>query len=276
MPSNHVSTLSWSTGQDIIYTVTYAQIITPKHVLLPWVIKTLTGNVELIRTVNRLGHGCSYVRLEEIDTGVCIEKLNAADDRAQALPHGMHLLIPTVLAYDNTDALEETLSGAGTPHRVNGIIVQPEVSSCAPSRISVNHKKDKQHTMKANLEPLPIYISTKRNSPPPLVAPNSSVLFEDAMSRCHQRNLLWILVRLHDSSHQTMSSWTGFNIQTRDATTVSVDKVGYLPTINAPATEISTANEILSRALSIQESLSLQHVAVVAYQALYAMRTEVV
>ena len=31
---------------------------------------------------------------------------------------------PTGVIYDNIDRLEETLSGAGTSHRVNGIAVQ--------------------------------------------------------------------------------------------------------------------------------------------------------
>ena len=37
--------------------------------------------------------------------------------------------IPTTLAFDNIDRLEETLTGAGTSHRVNGIIIQPEVQT---------------------------------------------------------------------------------------------------------------------------------------------------
>ena len=97
------------------------------------------------------------------------------------------------------------------------------------------------------------------------------------MRSSSQCNLLWILVRLHESSHQTISSWTGFNILTRDQVRVSADKVGYLPTINAPATESSTAQaqEILCNVLSMQESLSLEKVAIVADQALYAKLTEV-
>jgi hypothetical protein len=275
VPSDRISRLSWSIGQDIMYAVTNAQVITPKHVLLPWVIKTLTGNVELIRILNRLGHGCSYTRLEEIDTALCIEKFGNVDEGAPTLPQGTHPLIPTVLAYDNIDALEETLSGAGTSHRVNGIIVQPTVSSCAPARQPVADKKDKRRTIEANVEPLPVYISATRDSPPPLKATNLSPSLEDALNSSRQCNLLWILVRLHDSAQQKISSWTGFNIQTRDVFTACTDRVGYLPTINAPATEISTAHEILCRALSIQESLSLDKIAVVADQALYAKLTEV-
>ena len=58
--------LSFSLGQDIIIAVKNSRVLTPKHILLPWAIKTLTGNVKLIKTLNRLGHGCSYTKLLEI------------------------------------------------------------------------------------------------------------------------------------------------------------------------------------------------------------------
>ena len=120
--------------------------MTPKHILLPWAIKTLTGNVELIRTMNRLGHGCSYIRLEEIDTALCIEKLESVQGGGVPLPSSIHPSVPTVLAFDNIDRLEELLSGAGTSHRVNGIIVQPISSSCA------HHHQSHLRTRKARSE----------------------------------------------------------------------------------------------------------------------------
>ena len=83
------------------------------------------------------------------------------------------------------------------------------------------------------------------------------------------------MVRLHDAAQQKISSWTGFNIQTRDNITPQADNIGYLPTINAPATEVSTAQEILCRALAVRQNLSLEKIAVVADQALYAKLTEV-
>ena len=45
-----------SFSQDLIYAVTNGQHKPPKHVLLAYGVKTLTGNVELIRILNRLGH----------------------------------------------------------------------------------------------------------------------------------------------------------------------------------------------------------------------------
>jgi len=47
------------------------------------------------------------------------------------LPSSSHPCIPTTLAYDNIDRLEETLSGGGTSHRVNGIIIQPQVATAS-------------------------------------------------------------------------------------------------------------------------------------------------
>ena len=67
-----------------------------------------------------------------------------------------------------------------------------------------------------------------------------------------------------------VSSWTGFNITTRNLVEVCEDVVGYLPTINAPATEMSTVQEILNNALKIMTSLHLKNIAVVLDQALYA------
>ena len=86
----------------------------------------LTSNVEVIKIMNRLGHGCSYTALEEIDTALCIDKVASVDSDGVPLPKSVHPPVPTVLAFDNIDKLEESLSGGGTSHRVNGIIVQPK------------------------------------------------------------------------------------------------------------------------------------------------------
>ena len=40
------------------------------------------------------------------------------------IPDEVHPHIPVSLVYDNIDPLEETLSGAGTTHRVNRIVIQ--------------------------------------------------------------------------------------------------------------------------------------------------------
>ena len=67
----------------------------------------------------------------------------------------------------------------------------------------------------------------------------------------------WILARMTNSNAQNISSWTCFNIQICDNVTVIQDNIGYLPTVNAPATQMSTVNEILNQSLNIMHSLKL-------------------
>ena len=73
--------------------------MTSKHILVPWAIKTLTGNVELIKILNRLGHGISYSKLEEIDTALCLQKLALEDENGVALPTGVYAGIPKHLSF---------------------------------------------------------------------------------------------------------------------------------------------------------------------------------
>ncbi|KAK5859272.1 hypothetical protein PBY51_003352 [Eleginops maclovinus] len=75
---------------------------------------------------------------------------------------------------------------------------------------------------------------------------------------------------------QNISSWTGFNIQICNNVTVVQDTVSYLPTINAPATELATVHEVLNRTLSIKEALQLNSIVCVFDQALYAKAAEIV
>ena len=87
--------------------------------------------------------------------------------------------------------------------------------------------------------------------------------------------MLWILVRVHSSEKQSVPSWTGFNILVRNDHEVAKDNVGYLPTINAPAMNMSTVYQVPMKSLQTKETLNLQSLVVVFDQALYAKATEV-
>jgi len=85
--------------------------------------------------------------------------------------------------------------------------------------------------------------------------------------------MIWVLARLTDHA---VPSWTGFNIRSRDEEPISEDVIGYLPTVNAPATELSTVFEILNQSEQIRKELQLAVIVVVMDQALYAKATEIV
>lgn len=51
---------------------------------------------------------------------------------------------------------------------------------------------------------------------------------------------------------------------------VHKDNVGYLPTINSPATEISSVHEIMRQAMSIKDQLGLKNIVLVLDQAIFS------
>ena len=116
-----------SVGQYIVYGVSRGRRCPPKHILLPFAVKTLTCNVELIQILNRLGHCVSYSMFERIETALCLKKMGLLSERRMILSSNIHPNLPTTLFWDNIDRIEETLSGAGTSDRVNGIAIEPQL-----------------------------------------------------------------------------------------------------------------------------------------------------
>ena len=73
-----------------------------------------------------------------------------------------------------------------------------------------------------------------------------------------------------------IASWTGFNIQIRDGIfVVQQSTIGYLHSIDSPATEKSTVFEILSKCLKIQEKLNLNAIVCVFYHGIYCKAAEI-
>lgn len=232
----------------------------PKQVLLSYGVKTLTGNVELIQILNRLGHGVSYSQLEENDTALCLEKMAAAINESAILPDTIRPNVFTNLAWDNVDRLEETLIGGGTSHRVNGIVFQPKVyGSCLPKPSLPAIRKQKQRSITQEVPSLFTYISGERVGPPQTPPPTESAQHKAEADLASKKNFIWQLTRNigHNGERQKTPSWTGFNVKTRNNVNSPQDVVGYLPTINAPATEMTTVKEILRRSDEIRKILDL-------------------
>ena len=136
-------------------------------------------------------------------------------------------------------------------------------------------KKQKQRTIVPPQDIIQIYnAGTKRG--PPVLSDEADFDFNNVSKIAKVKDLVWILVRHENRKSQCIPSWTGFNIMTRDQEIVSEDKLGYLPTINAPATNLSTVNEVLMQSLSIAKKLALEDIAVCFDQALYSKACEIV
>ncbi len=50
---------------------------------------------------------------------------------------------------------------------------------------------------------------------------------------------IYCIARQTYNDKQKTPSWIGFNIRTRDSVEVTQSNIGYLPTINAPSTELT-------------------------------------
>ena len=100
-PSQRVVRLTQSFSQDLVYAVTCGHQKPPKHVLLTYTVKTLTGNTELIHTMNRLGHGISFSQLEENATALCMEKLSSESTGQAIIPSNIQPFFFTNFVWDN-------------------------------------------------------------------------------------------------------------------------------------------------------------------------------
>ena len=83
---------------------------TPKSMLLPSVIKTLTNNTEIINIINRLGHGVSYSILSEMHTENAFRIQKQQLDEID-IPEDNVKEKFTVYVADNIDENKETLTG---------------------------------------------------------------------------------------------------------------------------------------------------------------------
>ena len=250
----------------MVYAVGGGRVKPPKHIMLPFAVKSLTGNVELIQILNRLGHSISYSMMEEIDTALCLQKVSLAGGDI-ALSVNIHPGMFTTLAWDNIDRLEETISGGGTLHRVNGIAIQKKPSEPMPAKVLPSVSKTKKRSIAATVPVLPPYNFGKRAGPPQ----SKSIL--DIQSTQVAKS-----ASMSDIEQQSISGWTGFNILPRDDVIVTQDSVGYLPTVNAPATQMFTVYEVevLNQSLAIMQPLHLENIVCVFDQALYAKAVEII
>ena len=85
-----------SIGPDILYLASHGKVKTPKHVSLPFLVKSETGSVEIITILNKLGHDISYSQLEEIETGIAEVQMKAVEN-GTLLPSNCQLNILRLL-----------------------------------------------------------------------------------------------------------------------------------------------------------------------------------
>lgn len=125
----------------------------PKHSALAMAVRHMTGSAQVIGILNGLGHCSSHSQVLEHDTALAELQLERG---GTYIPPTIVPEISGTLVWDNNDFGEETLSGKGTMHNTNGIIIQRPTSSDVPTSEFVSLQKSR----KRSLQPPSIQIDT--------------------------------------------------------------------------------------------------------------------
>jgi len=226
--------------------------------------------------MNKLGHGISYDVTQSLLTEVAYLKVDSTDGENVQLPETTEEETFAMLAEDNIDRLEETLSGEGTTHKVNSIIIQPVNKN---KTVEIGGRggqfpSQSVHTKRRIFRNPPTlvkdYVLGKRIGPEkaPAVEEDS---FADIL-RADQSHLYnaWVALRISQPIMQHVPSWTGFFIKIRQDVPIRPSSVGYLDCLDAPATEMPTIYHMLERALRIKDQLKVRSIVCVYDQAIYA------
>lgn len=164
----------------MIYALTGGQHKPPKHVLLPYAVKTLTGNIEVIRLLNQFWHGALY------------QKLATSLNQRVSLPAQIKLYVFTNFSWDNIDRLEETLTGKCTSHHRLCNVYGPYLPPTELPRI----EKKKQRSVRIEHEELEVYEVGAYVGPQCLLTKERNVQeFQKAVQVACKKNPLWVLAR---------------------------------------------------------------------------------
>ena len=170
---------------------------------LPLTVKHLTISVQLVEMLNKFGHGLSNDLISEVETAFAQRYLTNLEEDGVYIPKAIHPDVPVVFCCDNNDINEVTLSGHGTTHCTNGIIIQREIQSVQPlpeaNPITVRLR---------SLEPQPShvehYTAGKRHRPSlnklkdnPFLLPNST----ENSSAARVNDTLWCILRITETDN---------------------------------------------------------------------------
>ena len=258
--------------------------------LFPSVVKALCNNIEVVKLINKYGHGVSYDLVEEIETEYALDVINKQRENRVVLPASVTQeeckSTVALMVADNIDNLECTLSGSGTSHRVNSILVterneresgdESDDPDYAPP---VAKKCRRSLPVTVVTKEIPEYYGGKRVGPgelPHVQNLGVSSSYSEKAKELTLRYLVWLEVRkLETHPLLLVPGWTGFNIKVRDRVVVVESTISYLDTIDSPATDLKTAYEVLSRGCEIKDRMQLNAVVCVFDQAFYAKAVEV-
>ena len=258
-------------AQDLIYAELNGKKQTHKALALGMAVQQVTGSVRLLRILHGLGHTASTDTVYRHDTALAISSSNCAGKEI-AIQRIISAGTFTTIVWDNNDFNEETVSGEGTTHVANGIIVQKNDVGQRLGEKTIESKKNRTIVApETNISRYAIKergVLSLRNESSEISLEEGSYLPQQNVGRnADFLYLLWRKNALENS--ESLPRWTGFDTQVYKEVRSS-SNIGYLPVINAPVTDISTVNTLLRHSASICQRLQIPEVVLVFDEAMYA------
>ncbi|XP_067300890.1 uncharacterized protein [Pseudorasbora parva] len=260
--------------QDIMNLAMRGRWLMPKHSSLAMAVRHTTGSAQLIGILNGLGHCSSNSQVLEHDTALAELQLQRGDTY---IPPNITVQVQATLVWDNNDFGEETLSGKGTTHNTNGIVIQRPIT-CG---VSTSETVSLQRTRKRSLQPphahIDTYIRKKRTGPKPF---GSKVKLEQekymyTQDSARRLDSAYFFMKTQEVHGSVLPGWTGHNTLLQRGTIPQQSNIGYLPVIDASPTDLDTVHTILTRSIEIADKLELNEIVLVMDQAIYAKAQEI-
>jgi hypothetical protein len=175
------------------------------------------------------------------------------------------------VVWDNNDFNEETVSGKGTTHVANDIMLQ-NGNTTLGDHVTVSKSCRTVQAPETYIAPC----TNREKGTIYLRSQSSDISIDDKGYQDEQqfaRNADFVYTLSHKYSSESgllFPGWTGLNMQVRkDIPTVT--NIGYLPVIDAPVTDLATVNNtLLKHSVSICQRLELPEIVLVFDEALCA------
>ena len=230
--------------------------------------RCITGCSKLINILNGLGHCVSLSSTMAFDSALAQLTINTSN----IIPRNFVAEEYINLVFDNIDFGEEI---SKQTHVTNGNITQ---------KITIQNECELRHSTvikksQRTVEVLPSVISEYHlgaKKPPAFhgihqdTQPIPNGLKQGSGKTAYKLDLAYVLTKMFCAFDETtLPGWTGFNTMLHEDIP-DVQRVDYLPVINASPTAYSTIHEILKRGMSITEKLKLKYAVLVFDEAIYS------
>ena len=258
--------------QDIMFLHSRGTRPTPKSIALGMTMRHLTGSKLVSQILSGFGHSISYDAVLRAETAIAQKHAAAVD----TVPERFVKHKFTLLVYENIDFAEETISGGGTTHHINGIMVQLKKEDQPDIRLQ--HISERQGTssqprslarsFQCRSSDIAPFFVTRKEGPQTLSVPSDESIHTKAVELLKECNVLDTRFAILKSqpTDPPLPSWTAFNINQSKPLPESV--VHYLPVIDASPTELSTVRHILEDAVKHADILECDQIMVVFDQAI--------